>query len=75
MIKGLSQVAIRIDNGINNFIENIMTISGCTKVEAEKVYAVYKKKRIVKLDPVGGVIKVRHGIFMEKDIIQNAINA
>jgi hypothetical protein len=67
-------IAQRTVNAENNFIENVISISGCTKIEAEKVLSVYRKFKIVKMDAVVGVISVKHGAFLDADAIKNAIN-
>lgn len=65
--------AQRIVNGEEVFISNIMKIAGCSRSDAEKVLALYRKLKVVKTDAVGGVINIKHGVFYEKDVIENAI--
>lgn len=72
-IKGTYEVAQRIVNAENNFIEVVMELSGWKKDEAEKVLAVYRKLKMVKLDLGIGRIKVKHGAYLDVDVIQNAI--
>lgn len=72
-IKGMYAVAQRIVNAENNFIEVVMELSGCTKAEAEKVLSVYRKLKMVKIDLGIGRINVKHGAYLDFDVIQNAI--
>lgn len=73
-MEGTKQVAQRMVNAENLFIENIMNIAEVNKNDAEKVFQVYRKERIIKLDAVMGVYKIIHGEFYEIQIIKNAIN-
>lgn len=70
----LQPLAQKMVNAENNFIANVISISGCTKIEAEKVLATYRKFKVVKMDAVNGVLSVKHGAFWDVDVIQNAIN-
>lgn len=72
-MEGTKQVAQRIVNAENAFIATIKNIVGCTDESAAKVLAVYRKYKIVKLDPIGGVINVKHGMYLDVDVILNAI--
>lgn len=73
-IKGTYAVAHRIVNAENNFIETIMELANCKKSEAEKVLAVYRKLKMVKLDIGIGRISVKHGAYLDLEVIHNAIN-
>lgn len=66
-------IAERIVNAENAFIANIQNLSGCSKVEAEKVFQVYRKAKILKNDFINGVINVKHGAFLDVSTIRNAI--
>ena len=68
-------IADRMINAVDNFVETIQSISGCNKAEAEKVLAVYRKNKIVKLDAVIGRYSVKHGVFLDKEVIKNAIDS
>lgn len=74
MKEGCKAVAQRICNAETGFVELIQEMAGCTKAEAQKVLQVYCKFRMVKLDALGGVYRVKHGAYLDKDVIQNAIN-
>lgn len=65
--------ANRIVNAENSFIECLMTAASITHAEAEKVLAIYRKSRAVKLDAVGGTLTVKHGAFWDRDVILRAL--
>ncbi len=72
-IPGTKAVAIRIVNAENRFIANVQDLAGCTKEAAEKVLRVYRNLKIAKMDAVNGVISVKHGMYLDADILANAI--
>jgi hypothetical protein len=72
-MEGTKQIAQRIVNAENSFIENIMNIAKIDKAAAEKVLTVYKKLKIVKLNATIGNYTVKHGAFLDKDTILNAV--
>jgi hypothetical protein len=73
MKTGFKNVATRLVNAENNFIEVLMTLGEISKAEAEKVLAVYRKHKLVKMDAVMGVLSVKHGAYLEKEVIGNAL--
>lgn len=73
--KGLQAMAQREVNGADNFINNVEAIAGCTHAEAVKVFNVYHAAKVLKYDGVNGVYNVKHGAFLDADVITNAINA
>ena len=72
-MEGTKQVAQRMVNAENAFLGTIKNIVGCTDESAAKVLAIYRKYKLVKLDPIGGVINVKHGMYLDVDVILNAI--
>ena len=58
----------------DRFLSIIETISGCDESMASKVADFYLENRIAKIDVVNGNLTFEHGIFLEPDVIQNAIN-
>jgi hypothetical protein len=67
-------MAVRITNAENRFIDWAVEISGCSITQAEKVLKVYKKAKAVKIDKIGGQFRLTHGGFAEPDVIWRAIN-
>lgn len=71
-IKGTKQIAQRIINAENRFIESVQEQFGKTKKEAENVFKRFKKDKIVKIDPVGGQYNLKDGRFWEQTVIDRA---
>ena len=71
-IPGTLQVAQRIINAENGFVQLIME-KGFTKTEAEKAMLALLKLKAAKLDPVMGRITMKHGAYWEGDVLRNAV--
>ncbi len=71
---GLKNMATRITTAENNFIEVLINLGGITKAEAEKALATFRKLKLVKMDAVNGVLSVKHGAYLSKDAIRNAVS-
>lgn len=71
---GFKNMATRTVSAENNFIEVLMKFGEITKAQAEKVLALYRKLKIVKMDAVNGVLSVKHGGYLDKSVIANALN-
>ncbi len=72
-IKGTRAVAQRIVNAENAFIQ-VIESKGFSNVDAIKAMNTMLKLKVAKLDAVNGLISVKHGMFLEPDVIQNAVN-
>lgn len=70
-----SQIARRIVQAQGDFLETLMSLSGCTMADAEKVFALYRKEQLIKLDAVHGRYSVTHGALLDADVIRRAIEA
>ncbi|WP_176329005.1 hypothetical protein [Burkholderia vietnamiensis] len=71
---GTFQVAQRIVNAENHFIELVQEITGCSREEGAKALTTMSKLKVIKLDV--GVSRYRpiHGVYMDADVLRNAIN-
>ena len=69
----LEDVFTRIENAEARFIESIRGIVDCTEAEARKVMNLYLKEKLAKLSIGVGQINVKHGAFLEPDVIRRAI--
>ena len=67
------QIAQRIVNAHQQFVNNCIEQFNVSKEEAEIALECYIKFKIVKLDPNIGQYKLKHGAFWNKEIITNAI--
>lgn len=74
-MNGTNQVATRIINAEAAFIATLQKTSGCSKKDAKKVMEYYINLKIAKLDAVIGRITVTHGVFLDREIIEKAIEA
>lgn len=67
------QIASRIVNAHCQFVETLQAISGCSAEEARAVPRAYLKHKLAKLDGCIGRISVKHGAYLDKQAIRNAI--
>jgi len=72
--KGTRAMAQRIVNAEDGFIETIQE-HGFTREEAVKAMATMLRTKVAVLDPVGGTIRVKHGAFLDPEVIRNAVDA
>lgn len=72
---GNRNTAQRMVNAEAAFIANLMAAGEITKEQAEKVLQAYRRARVVKMDAVVGVISVKHGAFLDRDVIRNAMES
>jgi hypothetical protein len=68
-----SGFAIREQNAFDCFSRFIES-KGFSHENAVKVWNLYIKLKVMKIDMVNGTFHVRHGMFLDSDIITNAIN-
>jgi hypothetical protein len=73
METGFKNVASRMVAAENNFLEVLMNFGEISKADAGKVLAVYRKLKMVKMDAVMGVMSVKHGAYLDKATIANAL--
>ena len=71
---GLRNMATRIAQAEENFVAILMQQGSLTKPQAEKVFQIYKKLRVIKLDAVNGRYNVKHGGFLDGEIIHRALS-
>lgn len=66
-------IAQRQVDAIQNFGRVVVERTGCTQEIGERVAGYYLKVKVAKMDSVMGVINVKHGAFLDLDVLQNAI--
>ncbi len=59
-------------NATDRFLSALMALGGIDLATAKRVFAHYRKIRVVKVDGVAGCINVKHGAFLDADIIRKA---
>lgn len=66
-------IAQRIVNAETSFIACMEDEYGLTEDEALRVFNLYMKERIIKIDAVMGSWTVKHGAFLDKETIRKAL--
>lgn len=61
-------------NATQKFIQ-FVTEKGFTKAEAETILAMYKKARVIKFSTYQPTFEVKHGAFLDADVLRNALSA
>ena len=72
--KGNSNTAQRMINAESKFAESLMERAGISKEDAYKAIAGFRKAKVLKMDAVGGHMTVKHGAYLEPDVIKRAID-
>lgn len=57
-----------------NFMESVQSIIFCTTEEAKKVFDVFCKLKILKLDTYFGKYRVSNGACWKRKVLWNAVN-
>jgi len=70
---GNLHTAQRIVNAEKAFLD-IVESKGFTRDQAAQILSTYKRHRLIKIDPVGSSFHVKHGAFLDADILRNALN-
>lgn len=60
-------------NATQKFIQFVMG-KGFTKEEAEKILSVYKRVHVIKFDKFHPQFEVKHGAFLDADVLRNALS-
>lgn len=72
MKRGLQSMAERSVEAEDKFIDYCRTHAGLSRNEALRVIRTYRKARVLRFDAVNGSFHVKHGAFLEKDILRKA---
>lgn len=72
MRAGARALVTRQQNAMDRFIEYAMDHAGLSREEAERALAVYRREKVIKLDPMSGQFNFKHGAFGEADVLQRA---
>lgn len=73
----MTQTKLEINSSMTakeKFFATVMNASGCTRVQAEKVFSVYKKLKVIKIGVYESTYKIAHGGLYDKEVILKAIN-
>jgi hypothetical protein len=66
-------MALRIVIAECSFVKTLMIMGKIDEADAEIVFAYYQKHKMLVRDAVGGVINVKHGAYLDRDVIQRAL--
>ncbi len=69
----VSPMAQRMDNAVKAFRETLQDRVSMTDAEANQIIGIYLNTKVAKMDAVMGTISVKHGAFLENDVISNAL--
>ncbi|RPJ25228.1 MAG: hypothetical protein EHM33_15250 [Chloroflexi bacterium] len=69
----LKDMFTRIENGQNTFISDIVEQFGYTTEQAEKIFNLYRREKIIKLDTGSGRYILSHGAFWDKEVMARAL--
>jgi hypothetical protein len=71
----IAPIATRMQNAYDGLVTNLVELGGINDVEAGMVADLYIRKRLVRLDMVGGRYNVKHGAYFDRAVILNALDA
>lgn len=66
-------MAIRTVSAENKFMEAVQEQFGKTEAEAKIILTIFKREKVVKIDPVIGQFSLVSGLFWEADVMDNAL--
>src|SRR3990172_921409 len=69
---GLRNVARRSVDAENRFIDYAMEHGQLSREQAKAALASFRKARVIKFDAVNSTFHVKHGQFLEPDVIRRA---
>lgn len=69
----LKAIADRRLSAADHFIDLVVETFGVSVDDAEKVFAAYRRTKVIKLDSWMGRYALAHGAFWEKKVIRRAI--
>lgn len=73
MRQGFQDIAQRLVNGDNQFLDNLREQFGTTTEQGEKVLRVFRKCKAVKREVASGRWVLTHGAFWDSAVVQRAI--
>jgi hypothetical protein len=66
-------IATRMENAATNMIESLMELGEIDSAAATKVYNLYRRHKLIKLNAVLGRYDVNHGAYLDRDTIRRAV--
>lgn len=72
MRTGVRAMLTRQQNAMDGFTQYVME-RGFTRDQADHIRRVYLKAKVLKLDVICGQWNVKHGAFLDLDVLQRAL--
>ncbi len=72
-LPGIERVAQRIENAYVAMQDSMMNIAGISRSDASKAIETLKQVKAIKVNIRSGKFDVKHGAFMEPDVIRRAV--
>ncbi len=69
---GLRGMAQRSVDAENKFLAYAMEHGRLDRAQAQAAMATFRKARVIRFDAVGGTFHIKHGAFLEPDVIRRA---
>ncbi len=69
----LRDIASRMESARENFIETAMELGDIDAAEATRLFGLYKKHRVIKLDLAMGRYTVKHGGWLDRQTIRDIL--
>lgn len=73
MKESIAALTTRQDNAYKSLVDTLAELGAGE--HAERVADLYLKERIASLDPIMGQFKIKHGAFLDADVIKRAVSA
>ena len=71
-IKGTRSIAERAEAADARFRETLELLGGLTKEQAARAFVVLDRAKVLRRDYVVGHVSVKHGSFLEREVLQRA---
>ena len=72
MRQAFRDIAQRIETAETKFVAYVVEQTGMTTREAEHVLRVFKKCRVIKIDAVMGQWDIKHGAYLDVEVMRRA---
>lgn len=72
--KGLKDIGKRMADAEINFIKTLQELGNISEEDAIKVFNYYLKHKLIKRDVAAGKYNVKHGAYLDPEIIKKAVS-
>jgi hypothetical protein len=71
---GCQEIAEGMIDAEAHFRNVVVETIGCTDEQAEAIRQLYVKSKLIKVDHIARRYNVRHGAFLDLDVLRNALS-